>query len=113
MRWLTERQVLFPDLYCWYVLAATLDILVTSLVMTHFDATEVNLIAAHLIERFGFVGLIPLKFATVVVVVLICEYVGRERHATGQRVAIAAVGLSSLPVVAALAQVGLVTLVVN
>ncbi|MBX3323566.1 MAG: hypothetical protein KF757_11310 [Phycisphaeraceae bacterium] len=111
MRWLTEKHVLYPDLYCWYVLAATLDILMTTIVMTHFDAIEVNLIAAHLIERFGFVGLIPLKFATVVLVVLICEYVGRERHMTGQRVAITAVGLSSLPVVAALAQVGLVMLV--
>jgi uncharacterized membrane protein len=108
MRSLVGRNVLYPDLYCWYVLAASLDILMTAFVMTHFDAIEVNILAAALIDRFGHAGLVPLKFVTVVTVVLICEYVGRVRLRTGERVAIAAVGLSSLPVVAALGQVALV-----
>lgn len=102
-----ERGVLYPDLYCWYVLAASLDILVTALVMSYYGAVEVNGVASAVIERFGFGGLIPLKFATVVLVLLVCEYVGRLRPRTGLRVAQFAVGVSFLPVVAAAAQVGL------
>lgn len=103
------RHVLYPDHYCWYVLAASLDILMTAYVMAFHDAIEINLIAASLIDRFGFVGLVPLKYATVILVVLICEYVGREQRRTGRSVAAAAVGISFFPVAAALAQLALLT----
>lgn len=103
-----ERGVLYPDLYCWYVLAATLDILVTTIVMSFYGAIEMNGLAAATIDRFGFVGLVPFKFVTVALVLLICEYVGRVRPTTGQRVAQLAVAFSFLPVFAAGAQVGLV-----
>jgi hypothetical protein len=103
-----EHGVLYPDLYCWYVLAASLDIIVTTLVMMYYGAIEINGVAAAMIDRFGFVGLIPLKFLSVALVLLICEYVGRVRPVTGQRVAQLAVVFSFLPVVAAATQVGFV-----
>jgi len=103
-----ERGVLYPDLYCWYVLAATLDILVTTVVMSFYGAIEMNGVAAAMIDRFGFVGLVPLKFASVVLVLLICEYVGRLRPTTGLRVAQLAVVFSAFPVLAAGMQVGFV-----
>ncbi len=102
-----ERGVLYPDLYCWYVLAASLDILVTAIVMAYYGAVEVNGVASAVIERFGFGGLIPLKFATVILVLLVCEYVGRTKRVTGQRVAQLAVVVSFFPIVAAGAQVTL------
>lgn len=100
-----ENGVLYPDLYCWYVLAATLDILVTAIVMSVYGAVEVNGFAAAVIERFGLIGLVPMKFMTVVLVLMICEYVGRHKPSAGLRVAQLAVGVSFLPVLAAAMQV--------
>lgn len=98
------RSVLYPDLYCWYVLFATLDIIITTIVLDYYGMIEANAIAAGVIERFGFIGLVPFKFATVALVLFICEYVGRVRPRTGLRVAQAAVGVSCIPIVAAAAQ---------
>lgn len=98
------RAVLYPDLYCWYVLFATLDIIVTTIVLDYYGMVEANAIAAGVIERYGFIGLVPFKFATVALVLAICEYVGRVRPRTGLRVAQAAVGLSCFPIVAAALQ---------
>jgi len=103
-----EKSVLYPDLYCWYVLAASLDILVTAIVMAHYGAVEVNGFAAAIIERYDFVGLVPMKYLTVVLVLLICEYVGRQRHVMGLRVAQFAVLISFFPVAAAAMQVAVV-----
>lgn len=98
------RSVLYPDLYCWYVLFATLDIIITTIVLDYYGMIEANVIAAGAIERFGFVGLVPFKFATVALVLAICEYVGRVRPRMGLRVAQAAVGCSCVPIVAAALQ---------
>ncbi|MBC7834622.1 MAG: hypothetical protein H7Y88_05915 [Phycisphaerales bacterium] len=99
------KHVLYPNHYAWYVLVSTLDLVMTNTVIHHFNAREVNTIADRAIALFGFWGLIGLKFATVVVVVLICEYVGRRRHATGRRVAAWAIAISAIPVIIAAAQV--------
>lgn len=98
------RGVLYPDLYCWYVLFATLDIIITTIVLEYYGMMEANAIAAGVIEQYGFIGLVPFKFATVALVLLICEYVGRVRPRTGLRVAQAAVALSCFPIVAAALQ---------
>lgn len=98
------QHVLYPDLYCWYVLFATLDIIVTTIVMDYYGMIEANAIAAGVISRFGFLGLVPFKFATVALVLFVCEYVGRVRPRTGLRVAQAAVGLSCFPILAAAVQ---------
>ncbi len=100
-----RRSVLFPNHYAWYVLASALDLMMTNTVMTHFGATEANVVAAAMIELGGFWGLIALKFATVLVVVGICEHIGHRRPATARRVAEWAIALSALPVVLAMAQV--------
>lgn len=92
------RAVLYPDAYAWYVLASSLDIMVTHTILHHFDGREVNLLAARLIERFGHWGLIGLKFASVIVVVLVCEFVGRARPGLGRGLVILAVVLGAFPV---------------
>lgn len=96
--------VLYPDRYAWYVLASALDVMVTITVLTHLRAREVNLLAKWTIDQFGSWGLIGLKFVSVVLVVLICEFVGRRQPRTGRLLATLAIAASLLPVTAALVQ---------
>lgn len=99
-------SVLYPDLYAWFVLVGFLDVIVTVFVLTHLGAREVNMLAVEYIELFGTWGLIALKAGTVVVVVLVCELVGRYRRRLGRAIALGAIIVSMIPVVAALAQTG-------
>ena len=68
-----RRGVLYPDHYCWYILAGAVDIMLTHLILERFGGWEVNRIADRLIQMMGLWGLILLKFSTVIVVVVICE----------------------------------------
>jgi hypothetical protein len=104
-----RRPVLFPDRYAWYVLASSLDIMVTVTVLVHLGAREVNTFAQWSIEHFGTWGLIGLKFLSVILVVMICEYIGRRSRRTGAALATAAIFLSLIPVAAALTQVAYLT----
>jgi hypothetical protein len=99
------KSVLYPNHYLWYILAATLDVLVTYTIITHLGGSEVNGIADALIQRFGAPGMIGLKFSTIAVVLLICEFVGRRSFGLGRRLATAAVVVSALPAAIGLAQV--------
>ena len=98
-------HALYPNHYAWYVFASALDIMVTVVVLVHLGAREVNTIAQASIDLFVTWGLIGLKFASVLVVVAICEFIGRRRKDLGRRLAGAAIALSLFPVGAAVAQV--------
>lgn len=98
-------SVLYPNHYAWYVLAATLDIIVTHQILEQFNGTEVNRLADALITRFGVLGMIGLKYSSIVLVVLICEYIGRRHERLGRRVALAAIIISALPVGLGLLQI--------
>jgi uncharacterized membrane protein len=100
-----RRPVLYPNLYAWYILVSAMDIMITVTLLIHLGAHEVNMIAQRSIELFGTWGLIGLKFASVILVVAICEYIGRRRPRTGRGLAIAAIFISLFPIVAATAQV--------
>ena len=100
-----RRHVLYPNQYVWYVFVSSLDLITTKSVMDNFGAREVNTIADKAIQLFGFWGLIGLKFAMVVVVVGICEYVGMRRPRLGKKIAEWAVAISAVPVVVAILQV--------
>ncbi|MEX2217469.1 MAG: DUF5658 family protein [Phycisphaerales bacterium] len=97
--------LLYGRFYTWYLLAGTLDILVTHFILSQLGGWEVNVLAARLIERYGVWGLVALKYSTVVVVVLVCEYVGRRRPRVGRGLAAAAIVISALPVGLGLLQV--------
>ncbi len=103
--WWRHPSVLYPERYVWYVLTAVLDIVVTVTVLVHYGAKEVNSIAQASIELFGTWGLVGLKFLTLVIVVAICEYVGRKHDRLGRILATIAVILSLMPVLAATSQV--------
>jgi hypothetical protein len=93
-----RRAVLFPNHYCWYVLASSLDIFLTYVIIEHFHGWEVNRLADALINRFSEWGLIGLKFSTVMLVIVICEFIGRRTSRVARRLATAAVCLAALPV---------------
>lgn len=93
-----RRAVTYPDQYCWYILASTLDIIVTHKILTWFGGWEVNILADRLIDRLGLWGLILLKYATVIVVVGICDFIGQRNHAAGRRLANAAIVVAAFPV---------------
>jgi hypothetical protein len=105
-----ERQVLYPNRYAWYVLVSALDVMLTVTLLVHLGGREVNMLAQRSIEAFGTWGLIGLKFLSVVLVVTICEWVGRQRFVTGRRVATSAIFISLIPITAAVAQIGFVLL---
>src|SRR5262245_4089370 len=82
------RHVLYPDAYSWYVLASALDVMVTVTVLVHLGAREVNTIARWTIDHSGTWGLIALKFLSVIVVIVICEHIGRRRATIGRSLAV-------------------------
>ena len=102
------NDVLFPDHYCWYLLVCVLDLVLTNTMLHHFGGVEVNGLAARIIDSGGFWGLIAFKMATSILVISICEHVGRVRLATAKRVAEWAIAISAIPSVLSLTQLGFV-----
>lgn len=99
------RDVLYPNRYAWFVLLSALDIILTHAILSHFadfGGREVNTIADAVISRFGVWGAVVLKFATVILVVSVCEFVGRRRPRAGQRLSAVVVILACVPVAWAL-----------
>ena len=95
--------VLYPNLYTWIVLFSALDVLFTSTILV-LGGSEVNPIAHALLERWGMLSLVVLKFVVISFVLTICEIVGRMRYVTGLRLAWFGLFVSIFPVVAALVQ---------
>jgi hypothetical protein len=101
-------HVLYPDRYVWYVFVSAMDIMVTVMVLIHLRMQEANTFAQWSIDHFGTWGLIGLKFLSVILVVLICEYIGRRSYRRGKRLATIAIGLSLIPITAAIVQIAYV-----
>ncbi len=99
-----RHAVLYPSLYCWFVLVGTLDILITWIIL-HAGGRELNTIAAKAIELGNKWGIVSLKFLTVVVFVLACERIGRSQAKLGRRLAVAAVVISAAPPVIGILQI--------
>ncbi len=98
-----RRPALYPTLYILYVFVSALDILCTWRIL-RADGIEVNVLANWVIDQHDIRGLAVFKFLTVVVVILICEVIGRRRYETGAKLARWAVVLSAFPVVIGAAQ---------
>lgn len=95
--------MLYPDQYAWLVLVGMLDVMLTNFVLNQLGGSEANPVAQWFIDRFDVAGLIILKVATLVVVVLICEFVGTRNCSKGKRLAEWSIAISAFPVVFALA----------
>jgi len=85
------------DYHTWFVLAASLDLMFTWLILG-LGGREVNLIADLVLFAHGFPGLILFKFALVLLVVICCEQIARQHMVKAKRVATLAVLISFVPV---------------
>jgi hypothetical protein len=97
------RPVRFAHIYPWYLLVAVADIVITWIILTH-GGRELNTIAAWAWSGWGAAGLAVLKFATVALVVVICELIAELSEVAGRRLAQWAVILSMTPIVFVAAQ---------
>lgn len=112
-----KRSVRYPNAYVWFVFLAALDVMLTYLIlhpvlfsgdleMTESRGAEANVLAGWIIERWDVPGLVLFKFVLVVLVVVLCEVIGRRKDKAGRRLAEWAVAITSIPVVLALIQMG-------
>lgn len=101
--WSPRRAVLYPNVYVWFVFLAALDIVFTWMIL-HREGSELNWLASLVIEHGGVYGVAAYKFGLAVVVITVCEIVGRRRYSIGRRLAKAAVVLTAVPVVVGITQ---------
>jgi hypothetical protein len=87
----------YPNLYTWFVLVSSLDIMLTWVVLEHAGGYEVNPVAASVIEHWGLPGAIAFKFSLMLFVIIICEVIGRQRDVTARRLAMWSVCISAFP----------------
>lgn len=92
-----SRPVLFPNAYVWFVFLSSLDVMLTWAILKR-DGTEVNPIAAYVIELWGLNGAIAFKFSLMIFVIIVCEIVGQKRPSAGKRLIRLCVLVSALPV---------------
>lgn len=97
--------MLYENHYTWFVFVSALDVMLTWVIL-HAGGREANHLAAAVLERFGLEGLVVFKFALVILVIAICEIVGRRNLATGRRLAAWAVALTCIPLLVAVALLG-------
>lgn len=114
------QAVLYPKVYVWYIFLAALDIMFTYLIIhpdlfvKGFDPDqkddllgleprggEVNPLADWIIQRWGLPGMVVFKLGIVLLVIGVCEIVGRRKDRLGRTLATWAVALSAIPVVVA------------
>lgn len=97
-----KNHVRYPDHYTWLVLVASLDILLTYVVL-HLGGLEANPLAARVIYRWGVPGMVIYKFCFIVLAIVIAEEVGRRNDRKGRKFSEYAIVISAFPVLFALA----------
>ncbi len=96
--WLSAPPMRYQDGYVWFLLFASLDIILTWYILRK-GGTEVNPLAKLVIERWDLAGAIAFKFSIVLFVVVTCEIVGRHKDHVGRRLTGVAIAMSAFPVV--------------
>jgi hypothetical protein len=108
-RWFSIPAMLYPDAYVWMVFFATLDVILTALVLAFGGddegrrAEEINPIARAIIEHWEMAGAMAFKFALILLAIVLCEVVGRKGESAGRRLAWTCVFISAVPVLWSLA----------
>ena len=92
----------YENTYVWLIFISCLDIMLTWVVLWH-GGREANAIAAAILRRFGLPGIVLFKLGIVVFLIAICEQIGRRDHQKGHTFARAAVAISVIPVILAIA----------
>ena len=113
-----RTDVRYPNAYVWFIFLSALDVMLTYLILhpvvfaadadgTESRGAEVNALANWFIQRWDVPGMVAFKFGLVLLVVVLCEIIGRYRSETGRRLAEWAVAITSIPVIVALVQMAL------
>ena len=83
---MARRWLRFETEISWFVLASALDVAMTFIVLhysrsgfTHGTIVESNPVARWFINQWGFVGMAGFKLTLTLIVVVIAEFVGRQR----------------------------------
>lgn len=101
-----HRSLAHPGLYTAFIALGVLDLVSTTFILAS-GGVEVNALAARALELAGVHGLVLLKFASLLTVLLICESLahrGDRARALSRRLAEWAVAISAIPVAVALIQ---------
>jgi hypothetical protein len=98
-----SREMRYQNVYVWFIFVSALDIMLTWIVLFH-GGREANLLANAVLHRFGLPGIVTFKFALVILIVVLCEIIGRRDHSAGRRLAKWALAISAVPVVLAFCQ---------
>lgn len=96
-RWGAATAMRYPNAYVWLMFVSALDVMLTWRIL-ETGGTEVNPLAAAVIESWGLPGAIAFKFSLMVFVIVVCEVAGRSRDFLGRGLAYLAVAVSSIPV---------------
>ncbi len=97
VHFLDVPPMLHPSAYAWCIVLAALDIMLTWFILAR-SGVEVNPVAREVIQAWGLPGAIAFKFALVILAIVICEIVGRQRPGTGWSLAAAAALINAIPV---------------
>src|SRR5688500_128629 len=100
--WLSLPEMRYPSLYVWFVFFSSLDVMLTWAILRR-GGSEVNPIAAFVIDEWSLAGAMGFKFSLMLVVVIVCEIIGRSRDRLALHLAQTAVAVSAMPVVYSLA----------
>ncbi|MBL9140911.1 MAG: hypothetical protein JNK53_03505 [Phycisphaerae bacterium] len=89
--------MLYQTAYVWTIFLSALDIMLTWIILSR-AGTEANPVARAVIHAWDLPGAVAFKFALVMLAIVICEIVGRQRPATGWMLACAAALINAIPV---------------
>ena len=84
-----SRQLPLETETCFFILASAMDVVVTYLLLNHSsNFIESNHIAAYVLAKFGFKGMVYFKFTLVAFVTVIAQIVARTRPKLARRLLI-------------------------
>jgi hypothetical protein len=95
--------MLYPIAYKWFVFISAADVVLTWFILL-LGGSEVNILADTVIAHAGLKGILIYKFCLVILVVLLCEIIGRRRPRVGRNLARWAVAITAIPVVLSVVQ---------
>ncbi|MEM7692008.1 MAG: DUF5658 family protein [Pseudomonadota bacterium] len=95
--WFGTPLVLSGTAYIWIILAATLDILLTGIILSG-GGKEINPLANAVLATYGFTGMVIFKYIVVFFILLGCEYVTRHNKRKGRLLSVALIIIHFAPV---------------
>lgn len=87
----------YLDIHAWFLCLALLDVVLTTIIL-RLGGSEANAVARGVLHAAGVEGMVAFKFAAAVLVLCICEAVGRRREPLGRNIALFGVAANTVAV---------------